>query len=252
MIKSKILIIEDDLIIANDIATILEDKGYQVQIGCKRSDEAIYRLKKERYDLVIIDYYLAYKTKGCEIGYYLLKNTNIPYLYITSTFDDFDIDSMKETRPFGVIFKPYQAEEITAIVSIILHNQQHIKLDIFRNEAIPVDNHPETLNNVIDYIRDNISNKIELKKLNQLTPWSYDHFIKIFQKYLNTTPYKYILQKKIEKSKILLTSTDLPINEIAFTLSFESYSNFFKAFKKVTNCTPNYYRKINKIKKSYF
>jgi AraC family transcriptional regulator len=66
---------------------------------------------------------------------------------------------------------------------------------------------------------------------------------------MNVTPYQYILQKKIEKAKHLMTETDKPITFIAMDLSFTSYSNFCNAFKRFTGFKPDAYRKLNSAKK---
>ena len=59
----------------------------------------------------------------------------------------------------------------------------------------------------------------------------------------------YILSRKMDKAKALLEETDIPINEIAFDLGFESSSNFFQAFKKIVEDTPENYRKKTSINK---
>lgn len=246
---NKILIVEDELIIANNICSLLENNGFIVKIGCRSAKDAIEVLSKEKFDLVIIDYFLSSGSKGVEVANYLLLKTNVPYIYITSAIDYVFLEEIKESRPLGVIFKPYKSYEIETIVSIVLNNKVHSNIDVFRNNKDTVDVYPLFLKEVIEYIKENINSKIEVKKLTELTPWTYDYFIRIFSKYLGLTPYKYVIKKKIEKSKALLTETEYPISEIAIMLSFESYSNFNNAFKREVNCNPEYYRKINKIKK---
>lgn len=247
--KYKILIVDDELIIANNISSILEHSGYNVKIGCRSAKEAIDLINKEKFDLVIIDYFLSSGSKGIEVANYLLLKTNIPYIFITSAIDFVFLDEIKESRPLGIVFKPYKPYEIITIVSLVLNNVSHSNVDIFRENSNQADICPYFLKDVIEYIKSNINSKIEVKKLKELTPWSYDYFIKVFSKYLGITPYKYVIKKKIERSKALLVESDYPISEIAVMLSFESYSNFNNAFKKQVNCNPEYYRKINKIKK---
>lgn len=249
MKNQKVLIVEDELLIANDIRTILERRGYFVKIGCRSSNDAIRILKQEKFDLVLIDVFLSLGTKGIDVGNYLLNNSNIPYIYITATKDNLYLDEIKESRPYGIIFKPFNLNEIPVHVSIVLNNHQHISIDVLRYGIVDnLEEIPFVLKSVIEYIKNNISEKIEIQKLVRMTPWTYDYFIKVFSKYMNKTPYQYVLQKKIEKAKALIVESKYPITEIAVILSFESYCNFVNAFKREVNCTPIYFRKLNKVR----
>lgn len=89
--------------------------------------------------------------------------------------------------------------------------------------------------------------KLGIEELTKLTKWKKDHFSRLFTKYLGLTPYQYVLSRKIEKAKTLLSDTLIPINEIAFELGFDSHSNFYHIFKKIADDTPENFRKRNKI-----
>ena len=65
---------------------------------------------------------------------------------------------------------------------------------------------------------------------------------------MKVTPYQYILQRKIEKAKILMTESNKLLTHIAMDLSFSSYSNFCNVFKRLTGYTPDNYRKLNSVK----
>ena len=66
---------------------------------------------------------------------------------------------------------------------------------------------------------------------------------------MSLTPYQYILNRKIEKSKALLADEQVSINSIAFEIGFLSYSNFCNAFKRITGITPEAYKNFEKLKK---
>lgn len=245
MNKIKVLIIEDELIIAKDISIILEQEGYETRIGVTTVPEAIEVLAVEKFDLVLIDISLRQNSNGIDLGQFLLKKDTIPYIYITSHSDNSTLDKIKDSRPHGIIIKPFKASDIKSAVAIVLNNYKLRNIDVLRKEKELVDKVPFVLKNAIQFILENLNEKIEIRQLSAKTEWSHQHFIKTFHKYIGYTPYQYILQKKIEKAKILMVETNMPLNSIASDFGFDSYSNFFKAFKKETGYTPDHFRKLH-------
>jgi AraC-like DNA-binding protein len=199
---------------------------------------------------VLIDINLSNNSDGVELGNYLLKEDTLPFVYITSFSDNVMLDRIKDTRPHGIIIKPFKTIDIKSTVSIVLSNYKHKYIDVLRNKSVMVaDEAPYILKNVIEYINTNIDNKIEIQELSNLTKWSLHHFIKTFTKYINQTPYQYILKKKMDKAKAIICETDMSLNDIASDLGFSSYSNFCNAFKRETGKTPDIYRKLYYKKK---
>jgi AraC-like DNA-binding protein/CheY-like chemotaxis protein len=253
MVRPKILIVEDELLIAKDISIILENEGYETRIGITNVEEALQAINEEEFMIALIDVNLSNNSDGVELGSYLLKKDTLPFAFITSYSDNLTLERIKDTRPHGIIIKPFKAIDIKSTVSIILSNYIHKNIDFFRNDKNitenEIDDIPFILKNVIEYINSNIHQKIEVLDLSSLTKWSHHHFIKTFTKYINQTPYQYILKKKIEKSKALIRETDIPLSAISLDLGFSSYSNFCNAFKKETGKTPDIFRKMHNMNK---
>jgi len=84
----------------------------------------------------------------------------------------------------------------------------------------------------VKYIDENLNEKILVSDTVKLTRWDSQHFNRLFLKYIGVTPHKYILEKKIEKAKTMITETSIPIYQISFDLGFKSYSNFSHFFLK--------------------
>ena len=243
-----IIVVEDELIIAMDIKYILEKEGYNVITNITNLNETIQAIKDFDPILILLDVNLKLNNRdGITIGQYLLTKDSIPFIFITSFTDKFTVDRMKNTRPHGVIIKPFKPLDITTTVAVILNNFKHKNIDVFRQEKKIDSDVPFALKSVIAYINDNIDNRLDLEKLAELTSWNYMHFIRMFSKYMNVTPYQYVLQKKIEKSKVLISETDLKLSHIAQDLSFSSYSNFCTVFKRETGENPADYRKRSKL-----
>jgi AraC-like DNA-binding protein/CheY-like chemotaxis protein len=250
MKSNKILIVEDELVIAKTISIILENEGYETIYGITRYEDAINYILNNVVDLVLIDIQLKGISDGVDLGNYLLKMNTIPFVYITSNTDDITINRVKDTRPHGFISKPFKSIDILATVEIVLNNFSHIKIDNFRHETdLEYNEEPFILKKVVEYINDNISRKITLDELADLTKWSRNHFILVFKKYINQSPYNYILIKRIEKAKAEIRANDFILMDISIGLGFKSYSNFCNAFKKITGKTPEQYKKEALAKK---
>lgn len=247
--KPTIIVVEDELIIAMDIKYILEKEGFNVIINITNLNDTIQAILDYNPVLILLDINLKQNDcDGITIGQYLLIKDLIPFLFITSYSDKSTIERMKNTRPHGVIVKPFKPSDITTTIAVVLNNYQHKNIDVLRQNKRIDSNVPFALKSVVGYINDNIDNRIDLQKLSEFTSWNYMHFIRMFSKYMNVTPYQYILQKKIEKAAVQISESDLQLYHIAEDLSFSSYSNFCTVFKRQTGKSPADYRKISKVK----
>lgn len=243
MMNNKIIIVEDEYLIALDIQGCVEKLGFDGIIGISEVNVAIEKIKEINPIMVIIDINLNSFKSGIDVGKYLLQNDSIPFIYLSSYSDKKTLDDVNQTRPHGYIVKPFKEEDLKATIAVVLNNFYHNKIDLTRSNKNINDPVPYKLKKIVDFININIERKIELDELVSLTDWKKDHFIRLFKKYLSQTPYQYILNRKIQKAKSLLEETDIGINQIAFELGFETHSNFYVAFKKNLGCTPENYRK---------
>ncbi|MDD6994640.1 MAG: AraC family transcriptional regulator [Candidatus Borkfalkiaceae bacterium] len=98
--------------------------------------------------------------------------------------------------------------------------------------------------NAILYIDQYFMTDITIDELAKESGYSPDHFRFLFKKQTNTTPKKYILNKRLKLAKKLLKESDLSITEICFRCGFESYSQFMTFFRTRANFTPNEYRNL--------
>jgi AraC-like DNA-binding protein/CheY-like chemotaxis protein len=245
--KAKIIVVEDELLIALHIKKVLEKEQHEVVIDITSVEDAILYIEEHNPGLVLIDINLNKNKEGTELGHYLLQKDSIPYIYITSYSDKSTLDKVNETRPDGYIVKPFKDQDLLTTVSVVLNNYYHKKIDTPHGESTDKDPIPFKVKEIVNYINNNVEKKLDINELTLLTKWKKDHFTRLFSKYLGVTPYQYVLTRKIEKSKTLLAETLIPINEIAYDLGFDSHSNFYHAFRKIADDTPENYRKSNQF-----
>ena len=84
----------------------------------------------------------------------------------------------------------------------------------------------------------------------KITKWKIHHFIRTFTQTVGVTPYQYILNRKVERAKILMDNDQYTITDIGYMLGFQSYTNFAKAFKRATEYSPKEFKKLMKANKA--
>lgn len=235
----KILIIEDELIIALDLKHILKDQGYDVLFNIVSYAQMVSVIDVFKPDLVLIDIKIVGDKDGIDIAQFIQAKYQTPFIFITSCHDVKTLQRIKDSvNPAAFIIKPFRRIDIITTVEIVLNNA--VKKNSSTHNDLPLQ-----LKKVVDYIDENIYNKIEVADIIVLTTWKAPYFSKIFKDYMKITPYQYIIKRKIDIAKIHLLEEDFYIKDLASVLCFESYSNFFNAFVKYAKTTPEKFRVNN-------
>lgn len=241
--KKKILVLEDQFAMTDNIKSVLELKGYEVINKLSRLEDAIYILDKICVDLVMIDIGFKDNLLSKELVHHMNQTYKVPFIYITSYQSNKTLTKVLQTNTEGFIVKPFNSLDIVSVVDFSFKEFNFIKSnDVLINKVEKNNQIPYRISKVIKYIDDNIKERIEIDTLASITKWHKQHFIRTFQNSLNATPYQYILQKKIEMSCEMLIKSCFSCSEIAYEFGFLSYSNYSKAFKKVKGYSPKQYR----------
>jgi AraC family transcriptional regulator len=95
---------------------------------------------------------------------------------------------------------------------------------------------------IVDYIEEHLDHDISLAELASLAHLSVAQFARAFKAACGTAPYRYIIQRRIERAKILLRTSDQTIASIAASVGFPSQSRFSSSFAQVTGATPSVFR----------
>ena len=94
-----------------------------------------------------------------------------------------------------------------------------------------------------DFIEDNLDQKISIAQLAAIVHLSQFYFARAFKEAVGTTPHRYLVQRRIERAKILLKVTRHSVLEIAIKVGYINLSHFTKQFRKHVGTTPGAYRK---------
>lgn len=116
----KILIVEDEPIIAADLRVIVEKLGHEVLEVFDSVEEAIPFLFNQSPDLVLLDVHLSGKLDGIHLAELLHSKYKIPFIFITSFVDQVTIERAKNTQPSAYIAKPFQENNLKANIELAL------------------------------------------------------------------------------------------------------------------------------------
>lgn len=120
----KILIVEDEIIVAEDIKDNLEELGYSITAIADSGEQAIESAAISQPDLVLMDVRLKGKMDGVQAAETIWSNFKIPIVYLTANSDITTIQRAKDTEPFGYVTKPFRERELHAAIEIALHRHQ--------------------------------------------------------------------------------------------------------------------------------
>lgn len=120
MNKNKILIVEDEPIIASDIEMILQSLGYDVTGIEDNAEDALQSIVKNTPDLVLLDINIEGDADGVMLAQDINARFGIPFVYLTSNTDKMTINRVKRTQPAGFIVKPFSEQEIQSVIEIAL------------------------------------------------------------------------------------------------------------------------------------
>ena len=121
MTKKKVLIVEDEMIVAMDIRNALRKMDFDITGMASSYDEVIQSISKSRPDIIIMDIHLENSIDGIEIATEIQKIDNIPIIYLTAFTDDDTIKRAVRTNPVGYLNKPFNRDEIKSNIHLGLY-----------------------------------------------------------------------------------------------------------------------------------
>lgn len=122
MEKVKILVVEDEIIIADNICDTLEKLGYNALEPAISYTEALERIEEEMPDIAILDIELSGSKTGIDLAKKIKENYNFPFIFLTSNADSTTIMEAKKVMPPAYLIKPFTKEELYTSIEIALYN----------------------------------------------------------------------------------------------------------------------------------
>lgn len=124
MDTKKVLVVEDEIIVAEDIAERLRKLGYTVAGMVTSGEEAIEQTAKAQPDLVLMDIVLEGDIDGVTAAENIRNAFQIPVVFLTAYADEKTLQRAKLADPFGYILKPFQQKDLQATIEIAIHRNE--------------------------------------------------------------------------------------------------------------------------------
>lgn len=117
MMKEKILIVEDEFIVANDLKIMLIKAGYQVTGIASSVVQARKLVQDKKPDWVLLDIMLKGDLTGIDLAWELIEQ-NLPFLYISANTNHTTLEAVKATQPYGFMVKPFRERDLLVMLDI--------------------------------------------------------------------------------------------------------------------------------------
>jgi DNA-binding LytR/AlgR family response regulator len=132
MSKTKILIVEDESIVAKDIQFSLNKLGYAVCGIASSSDKAMDLADLEQPDLVLMDIMLKGDINGIDTAIKMKERFAIPVIFLTAYADEATLEKAKTAEPYGYIIKPFKEVDLQTTIEVAVY--KHGKEQAIRRE----------------------------------------------------------------------------------------------------------------------
>jgi len=124
MANVRILVVEDENIVAEEIRVRLKNLGYTIADIASSGEEAMEKVAGAHPDLVLMDIQLQEEMDGVETAKHIRANFDIPIIYLTSYADDNTLERAKITEPFGYVIKPFDERKLHSVIEIALYKNK--------------------------------------------------------------------------------------------------------------------------------
>ncbi|MBK6821832.1 MAG: response regulator transcription factor [Saprospiraceae bacterium] len=120
--KVRVLIVEDEPLIAENLAMYLNNNDYEVAGIAYDFEEGMLSLKEGKPDIVLLDINLEGKQDGIDLGKYIHEKLGIPFVFLSSYSDKNTLDRAKQVQPSGYLVKPFHEKTLLTTLEISLAN----------------------------------------------------------------------------------------------------------------------------------
>ncbi|MEB2783847.1 LytR/AlgR family response regulator transcription factor [Algoriphagus persicinus] len=195
MSTTRILIVEDDMIIAANISLQLSKLGYEVTGIETKAEEAVHHALETKPDIILMDIQLKGDSSGIAAAHEIHKYLDIPLIFLTANEDDATFQKAKETHPFAFISKPFTKQNLERTIALVEERIKENPSNLSSMETF-VDSHEDRIfirnqNRLIKVMLDDIL-WVEAER-------NYCKIITIQQSYLIVSPLNKLCEKIDQK-----------------------------------------------------
>lgn len=127
MVKTKVLVVEDESIVSKDIQQSLKRLGYIVIGSASTGEKAIGFIDREKPDIALMDIMLKGEMNGIDTADVFRRHYNIPVIFLTAYADETTLSKAKITEPYGFIIKPFKEIDLHTSIEMALYKHKKEK-----------------------------------------------------------------------------------------------------------------------------
>ena len=116
----RILIVEDESIVAFNLQQRLSQLGYDVPAVAVSGQESLALVHSTRPDLVLMDIHIEGDMDGIDVAARLKNDHPVPVIYLTAYSEDSTLERARQTTPYGYLIKPFSERELHATIQMAL------------------------------------------------------------------------------------------------------------------------------------
>jgi|GEM_PF-760338 len=262
MSDKAILIVEDEVIIAEYLRDLLVSVGFnQVNMVHDTAAAEAY-LNKSPVDLILLDINMSHELSGINLATEYLTQNHIPFIYITGSSNVGTIESALETQPAALITKPFKSTDVIAAVKIAFSKMQ--SKDRAQESAVPITNGDDfSKTNPLELPDETISklSQFEIDRMQEIVRicqnncsdssfntelladevrMSRRQLYRFIEKSFNTTPAQLIKEHRLKLAKEYIKSSKYKrVKDVAFQCGFLKAAHFSKEFEKFYGKKPS-------------
>lgn len=124
MSKTRVLIVEDEVIVSKYIEACLTNLGYEVADVLTSGEEAVLNAEVLNPDLILMDIRLSGKMTGTEAASKIREKMDVPVIFLTAYADNKTIELAKDSDPYGYLVKPFYEKELHTTIEMALHKHK--------------------------------------------------------------------------------------------------------------------------------
>jgi len=264
----RVLIVEDEVIVARYLQIMLEGLRYQVVGTAASADEALALAELHRPHLALLDVTIRGGRDGIALAEEIRARFQIPFVFITSHADPATVERAARARPSAYLVKPVTKDNVYAATELAL--------SAYAEQQAPLPPHPGaagdagatgsgaattsandlpggrdglpalTLRRVTEYIEAAFTRDLTLAELAEVAGMSQYHFARRFKESTGVAPHQYVVRRRMEEAKRLLEGSDLPVSQVGLEVGYVSHGYFIALFGRMVGTTPAAYRRARR------
>ncbi len=231
-----VYLVDDDTLILEELVNMVPwlDNGFEVLGSSTNPVVAIDEIEELKPDVVFCDLKMPQMDGNELIRYIKERKIDTEYVMI-SAYDSFEnVRAFFQQSGFDYILKPVKEDDMQMVLEGLIGKLR--KKKPATTEETITDN--RTFNSMIDYIKDNFTEKISLDILSEKFGFSKNYICGMFSKYLNTSLTCYLTEIRMAHAQKLLKDSKLLMKEVAMECGYEEYYHFSRVFKAYYGISP--------------